>query len=93
MAVLAHVRKISLVTTNGGDNHCKNNRFNKAVGYITHNHVSLDAVQVNAAIQTQKHNRGNIAADNADEVKHSRQQGKADDGRGNFGADEIPDAD
>src|SRR4030065_2372849 len=78
MAIRAHVREITLVTAYSGNNHRKNNSLDETVGDIFHLHVGLNAMEIGAGIRTQEQYPGDVAADNADEVKQSGEQGKAD---------------
>src|SRR3990172_9069029 len=90
MAVRSHVGKIALVTTYGGDDYGKNNCLDETVGDVFHFHAGLHAIKIGADIRTQDQYSGDVAADNADEVKQRSEQGKADDGSSDSRADEVP---
>ena len=90
MAIRAHVRKITLITADRGDDYGKNNRLDETVGDVFYIHVGLNAIKISAGIRTQEKYSGDIAADNADKVKQRREQGKADDGSRNSWDDEVP---
>src|SRR4030043_2178003 len=89
MAIRTHVREITLVTAYSGNNHRKNNSLDETVGDIFHLHVGLNAMEIGAGIRTQEQYPGDVAADNADEVKQSGEQGKADNGSSDSWADEV----
>src|SRR4030065_160103 len=91
MAICAHVREITLVTAYRGDDHRKNNSLDEPFRDIFHLHADLNAMEIGAGIRTQEQYRGDVAADNADEVKQSGEQGKADDGSRDSGTGEGPD--
>src|SRR4030065_16601 len=90
MAICAHVREITLVTAYRGDDHRKTNRLDEPFRDIFHLHADPNAMEIGAGIRTQEQHPGDVAADNADEVKQSGEQGKADDGSGDSGPGELP---
>src|SRR4030043_1420233 len=90
MAIRTHVREITLVTAYRGNDYRKNNSLDETVGDIFHLHAGLNAMEIGTGIRTQEQYPGDVTADNADEVKQSGGQGKADEGTRDSGADEVP---
>ncbi len=70
--------EISLVTTDGGDNHGKNYRFNKTTGDVFHLDRGLHSVKICTPVDIQQQNTGKIASDDADQVKERCQKREAE---------------